>query len=298
MVTLKRPGYFTAPRNAAYCGLSTDDKTDKSAMPAENGDEFYEMDTKKVYKFNAESSEWIEQPDDTTAVDTGLPPMSTETIGHFLSNDGNSTHWQTIASSDFIITLTEGDDGIYTADKTYVEIKSAYDAKENIAVAMGDSRLPLMSAEIADNGDAGFTFGYTQIIAGGQLISTRAVNYHHTADPIADEWADADQSVDYTEIKQDTASKSHVSLYANSGVTVGLADGVYLFAACDERHRGLTCVYVCGTTSTVFNLSGMAGWSVEKNSAKANAIYINNTLDVELTVYITAIGQGSVDRFE
>lgn len=298
MVTLKRPGYFSAPRNAEYCGLSTDNKNDKSILPAENGDEFYEMDTKKVFIFNAISNEWIEQPDDTTAVDTGLPPMSTETIGHFLSNDGSSTHWQTIASSDFIITLTEGENGTYTADKTYVEIKTAYDAKENIAVAIGNSRLPLMSAEIADNGDAGFTFGYTQVTTGGQMISTRAVNCYHTADPIADEWADADQSVDYTQLKQDTASKSYVDLYANSGVTVGLADGVYLFAACDERHRGLSCVYVCGTTSTVFDLSGMAGWSVAKNSAKANAIYINNTLDVSLTVYITAIGQGSVGKFE
>lgn len=389
MVTLKRPGYFTAPRNAEYCGLSTDNKNDKTVMPAENGDEFYEMDTKKVYKFNAESNEWIEQPDDTTAVDTGLPPMSSETAGHFLSNDGSSTHWQTIASSDFIVTLTDNQDGTYESNKTFVEIKTAFDSKENIVVSIGngDTRLPLMSAEIADNGDAGFTFGYTKVTTDGQLVSTRGVNYYHTADPIADSWTDIDQVGEYLKIsggvldgnlsmgannitdvqeiqvnpanpiyigsvihaqgttgvkisattngelavvapdaqanykpinvgnptanthavtlgylteglKDEAATKSHVSLYANSGITVGLADGVYLFAACDERHRGLTCVYVCGTTSTVFNLSGMAGWSVEKNSAQANAIYINNTLDMPLMVYITAIGQGSADKFE
>lgn len=385
MISLKRPAYFSAPRNAEYCGLSTDDK---STIRAVNGDEFYEMDTKKVYKFNASSAEWIEQPDDTTAVDTGLPPMTTETVGYFLSNDGSSTHWQMIASSDFIINLTDNQDGTYTADKTYVQIKAAFDGKENIAVSIGGSetRLPLMSAEIADSGDAGFTFGYTKVTTDGQLVSTRGVNYYHTADPIDDQWTDIDQVGEYLKIsggvlsgnlsmgannitdvqevqvnpqnplflgsvihqqgtagvritattngelavvapdsqstyrpvnvgrptaddhavnlgylteglRDDTATKSHVDLYANSGVTVEIPDGVYLFAACDERHRGLTCVYVCSTTSTVFDLSGMAGWSVEKNNAKANAISINNTLDVPLTVYITAIGAGAVGNF-
>lgn len=382
MVTLERPAYYSAERYSEFCGLSTDNK---ATIKAENGDAFYEIDTGKFYRFNGTSGEWVEQPDDTTAVDTGLPAITTETAGHFLSNDGSVTHWQEIASMDFIITLTDNQDGTYSADKTYVEIKTALEEKENIAVSIGNgnTRLPLMNAEIAENGDAGFTFGYTQLTLDGQLVTTRAINYHHTADPVADEWTDADQTAEYLKLtggimdgnlsmgganitdvqeiqvnpanpvyigsvvhaqgtngvrltattndelavvapdsqstykpvhvgnptalthavtlgylaqeqKDATATKKHVDLAANSAITVGLDDGIYLFAACDERHRGLTCVFVCGTTSTVFDLSGMAGWAVSKNEAKANAIYIDNKIDTPLTVYITALGNGSV----
>ena len=382
MVTLERPAHYSAQRYSEYCGLSTDDK---ATIKAENGDEFYEIDTGKIYKFNGTSGEWVEQPGDTTAVDTGLPTITSETSGQFLSNDGTATHWQTIASMDFIITLTDNQDGTYTADKTYVEIKTALEEKENIAVSIGNghTRLPLMNAEIAENGDAGFTFGYTKLTLDGQLVSMRAVNYHHTADPVSDEWTDIDQAAEYLktsggtmdgnlsmgganitdvqelqvnpanpvyigsvvhaqgtngvrltattndelavvapdsqstykpvhvgnptalthavtlgylaqEQKDSTATKKSVDLQANSAITISLDDGAYLMAACDERHRGLTCVFVCGTTSTVFDLSGMAGWAVSKNDATANAIYIDNKIDTPLTVYITSIGNGGV----
>lgn len=382
MVTLERPAYYSAERYSEYCGLSTDDK---ATIKAGNGDEFYEIDTGKIYKFNGTSGEWVEQPGDTTAVDTGLPTITSETSGQFLSNDGTATHWQTIASMDFIITLTDNQDGTYAADKTYVEIKTALEEKENIAVSIGNghTRLPLMNAEIAENGDAGFTFGYTKLTLDGQLVSMRAVNYHHTADPVSDEWTDIDQAAEYLktsggtmdgnlsmgganitdvqelqvnpanpvyigsvvhaqgtngvrltattndelavvapdsqstykpvhvgnptalthavtlgylaqEQKDSTATKKSVDLQANSAITVSLDDGAYLFSACDERHRGLTCAFVCGTTSTVFDLSGMAGWAVSKNDATANAIYIDNKIDTPLTVYVTSVGGGSV----
>lgn len=382
MVTLERPAYYSAERYSEYCGLSTDDK---ATIKAGNGDEFYEIDTGKIYKFNGTSGEWVEQPGDTTAVDTGLPTITSETSGQFLSNDGTATHWQTIASMDFIITLTDNQDGTYAADKTYVEIKTALEEKENIAVSIGNghTRLPLMNAEIAENGDAGFTFGYTKLTLDGQLVSMRAVNYHHTADPVSDEWTDIDQAAEYLktsggtmdgnlsmgganitdvqelqvnpanpvyigsvvhaqgtngvrltattndelavvapdsqstykpvhvgnptalthavtlgylaqEQKDSTATKKSVDLQANSAITISLDDGAYLMAACDERHRGLTCAFVCGTTSTVFDLSGMAGWAVSKNDATANAIYIDNKIDTPLTVYVTSVGGGSV----
>lgn len=196
MVTLERPAYYTADRYAEYCGLSTDEK---AAIKANNADKFYEIDTAKEYRYNAASNEWIEQPADTAAVDTGLPPITSETSGHFLSNDGNATHWQAIASEDFIITLTEATpaDGTYTADKTWVEIKAAYDAKMNIAVSLDSARLPLMNAQFAGNGDAGFTFGYTQVTADAQLITTRAINYAHRANDSSDVWTDVDQTGEY-----------------------------------------------------------------------------------------------------
>lgn len=381
MITLTRPSYYDAPRYAQYCGLSTDDK---STILASNGDEYYEIDTAKFYRYNEASDEWIEQPSDTTAVDTGLPPITSETSGHFLSNDGSVTHWQELASTDFIITLTDNQDGTYAANKTYVEIKAAFDAKENIAVSIGngDTRLPLMSAEIADNGDAGFTFGYTKVTTDGQLVSTCGVNYYHTADHVNDAWTDIDQVGEYLKtgggvmsgnlsmgannitdvqeiqvnpqnpvyigsvihsagasgvrvtattngelavvapdsqasyrpinvgnptadnhavtlayltegLRDDTANKNHVNLAKSSGSTYSLQNGVYLLTACDTVHHGLTCVYMCGDTTTVFDLSGMAGWSVSKGVV-ANSIRIDNKSDVQpLDVYIIALGAGS-----
>lgn len=201
MITMTRPSYYDAPRYAEYCGLSTDDKT---TIDAVNADRFYEIDTGKRYIYNGASGEWVEQPDDTTAVDTGLPPITSETAGHFLANDGSVTHWQALASEDFIITLTEATppDGTYTANKTWVEIKAAFDAKENIAVSVGngDTRLPLMNAEVADDGNAGFTFGYTQVTTDGQLVSTRGINYAHRADPAEDVWTDIDQVGEYLQL--------------------------------------------------------------------------------------------------
>lgn len=377
MVTQTRPAYMLTERYAEYDGLSTDDK---STIDAKNSDKFYEIDTGKTYIYNAESKEWVAQPNSTTtAINTGIPPITAETTGHFLSNDGNVTHWQEIASTDFIVKLTDNNDGTYTSGKTYVEIKTAYDSKENIAVELDNSRLPLMNAQFA-NGEAGFTFGYTQVTIGGQLVSTRAIHYLHMEG--VDEWTDADQTGEYLKteggilagdlsmgsnnitdvqelkvdgqyplylgnvihssgtqgvrmtcttngeaaivapdsqsvyrpinvgsptmndhavtlgylmqgLQRDTTTKNHVSLVRSSGSTYSLPNGVYLLTACDTVHRGLTCVYMCGDTTTVYDLSGMAGWSVTKG-AVANSIYINNKSDVQgLDVYINAIGAAS-----
>lgn len=294
MITLERPAYYIVERYAEYCGLSTDNKAD--IKDPHNGDTFHEMDTSKKYRYNEAGKEWVEQPKDSVAADTDIPAMTSETKGKFLSNDGAVTKWQDIASTDFIVELTDNKDGTYAANKTFVEIKTAFEDNENIAVAIGNSRLPLMNGEIAENGDAGFTFGYTQVTTDGQLLTTRAINYHHTADPASDEWADADQTTDFSQLAHidSAATKSHVELEKNSAITVNLTDGTYLMTACDERHRGLTCVFVCGSSSTVFDLSGMAGWAVSKNANASNAIYIDNKIDTPLTVYITAIGGGNV----
>ena len=381
MVTLERPAYYVNERFAEYCGLSTDDKG--AIKEPHNGDYFDELDTSKVYRYNAASAEWVEQPKDGVSVDSNIPAMTSETAGHFLSNDGTATHWQEFASADFIITLTDNKDGTYVADKTFVEIKAALEGKENIAVAIGNghTRLPLMSAEVAESGDAGFTFGYTQLTLDGQLVTTRAVNYFHSADPASDQWTDVDQTAEYLkttggvmdgnlsmannniidiqelqinpanpvyigsvihtqgtpgvrvtatsnhelavvapdsqseykpinvadptalthavtlgylaqEQKDSTATKKTYELQQNSAITVSLNDGIYLFSACDEQHRGLCVVYVCGNSSTVSNIGEMTGWAVSKNSYTNNAIYIDNTLTIPLTVYVTSIGNG------
>lgn len=58
MVALERPAYYSAQRYSEYCGLSTDDK---GTIKAENGDKFIEMDTSKVYRYDATGKKWTEQ---------------------------------------------------------------------------------------------------------------------------------------------------------------------------------------------------------------------------------------------
>lgn len=196
MITLERPAYYNAKRYNEYTGLSTDDK---STIDAYNADEFYEINTGKTYKYNEVSNEWVEQPEDTTAVDTGIPPITAETTGHFLSNDGNVTHWQTIGSENFVIQLTEHTaQDTYTADKTWVEIKAAYDAKQNIVVRVDSSEFQLMNAQFANGDSAGFTFGYTQVMYDGEAVTTRAIHYYHVDG--SDEWKGADETTEYLKI--------------------------------------------------------------------------------------------------
>lgn len=59
MISLDRASYQVQPRYAEYAGLSTDIKPVESIN---NGDEFQEIDTGFVYKFDETNSEWVKQP--------------------------------------------------------------------------------------------------------------------------------------------------------------------------------------------------------------------------------------------
>lgn len=193
MITLTRPAYYSNFRNNQYCGLENDDK---STISASNGDEYYEIDTAKIYIYSEASNEWIVQPDDTTAIDTGLPPITSETIGHFLSNDGSVTKWQAIASKNFVINLTEQNAGqSYIADKTWMQIKAAFDGEENLVVRLNGSEMPLMSASMADNGNATLTFGYTELNDNDGNLVTRHIEYLHQGDD--DSWTDVVYTGEY-----------------------------------------------------------------------------------------------------
>lgn len=193
MITLTRPAYYDKHRYAQYCGL---EKDDKSTILASNGDEYYEIDTAKIYIYNEASNEWIVQPDDTTAIDTGLPPITSETMGHFLSNDGAVTKWQPIASKNFVINLTEQNAGqSYIADKTWMQIKAAFDGEENLVVRLNGSEMPLMSASMADNGNATLTFGYTELNDNDGNLVTRHIEYLHQGDD--DSWTDVVYTGEY-----------------------------------------------------------------------------------------------------
>lgn len=224
MITLTRPAYYSNFRNNQYCGLENDDK---STISASNGDEYYEIDTAKIYIYNEASNEWIVQPDDTTAIDTGLPPITSETMGHFLSNDGSVTKWQSIASKNFVIGLTEDvDNGTYTADKTWVEIKTAYDEAQNIVIRLDGSEMPLMNASMANDGNATLVFGYTEIKEQEGSVVTRAINYLHQDD--VDIWRDSVASGEYVSKSGSTMTGPlrlvETPIYDNEAITKKYAD--------------------------------------------------------------------------
>ena len=58
MISLDRASYQVQPRYAEYVGLSTDVKP----VEVDNGDEFQEIDTGFVYKFDETNTEWVKQP--------------------------------------------------------------------------------------------------------------------------------------------------------------------------------------------------------------------------------------------
>lgn len=224
MITLTRPAYYSNFRNNQYCGL---EKDDKSTISASNGDEYYEIDTAKIYIYNEASHEWIVQPDDTAAIDTGLPPITSETTGHFLSNDGSVTKWQSIASKNFVIGLTEDvDNGTYTADKTWVEIKTAYDESQNIVIRLDGSEMPLMNASMANDGNATLVFGYTEIKEQEGNVVTRAINYLHQDD--VDIWRDSVASGEYVSKSGSTMTGPlrlvETPIYENEAITKKYAD--------------------------------------------------------------------------
>ena len=149
-------------------------------------------------------------------VDSGIPAMSTATADKYLSNDGTSAVWVDAPEADkivpeFLITLTEGEeDGVYTADKTYNQIKAAYDAGHPLIVLVGNGRLPMLNGEINEDG-AGFTFGYTEVRTGGDYIVTRSVHYLHTS--TEDLWTDNDATGEYLK-KTDAANLVHYTAEA------------------------------------------------------------------------------------
>lgn len=238
MITLTRPAYYSNFRNNQYCGL---EKDDKSTISASNGDEYYEIDTAKIYIYSEASNEWIVQPDDTTAIDTGLPPITSETMGHFLSNDGSVTKWQSIASKNFVIGLTEDvDNGTYTADKTWVEIKTAYDEAQNIVIRLDGSEMPLMNASMANDGNATLVFGYTEIKEQEGNVVTRAINYLHQDD--VDIWRDSVASGEYVSKSGSTMTGPlrlvETPIYENEAITKKYADERVLKVAFNRGSDG------------------------------------------------------------
>lgn len=160
----------------------------------------------------------------------------------------------------------------YTADASYEMIKAAYDAGDIIKVRIvqdGDnSELPLMNASF--NGtNAGFTFGYTQITTGGQLLSTRAINYLHTS--TIDKWEDADDSTD-------------LSIYISTagGTINGNLDVTGQVKAQTVHVDGEAPIYL-GSTNVADEKGARITGIVNENAA---AVVVPNTQNTYANVYV------------
>ena len=128
MISLDRASYQTEPRYAEYVGLSTDVKPIDS--PVENGDEFQEIDTGKVYKFDIDTAQWYEQPTGggtsvvLDSIEVFTPPNKTiYTVGQTFDTTG----MQIIARYNLGLTkivteYTYSPDGALTNEDTYVTI--------------------------------------------------------------------------------------------------------------------------------------------------------------------------------
>lgn len=138
---------------------------------------------------------------DELEIDSGIPPMTSATVDKVLSNDGVTAKWVDTPSVDrtppeFLITLTENpNNGTYTADRTYNQIKAAYDAGKILAVLVGNGKLPMVNAEVNGDNGAGFTFGYTELRAHGASVVTRAIHYLHSASD--DIWSESGSDGEY-----------------------------------------------------------------------------------------------------
>lgn len=56
MITQYRPAYYTAPRAASFAGRSIDTKP----VDVANGSTYEEIDTGRIYRFDAENKQWVE----------------------------------------------------------------------------------------------------------------------------------------------------------------------------------------------------------------------------------------------
>lgn len=57
MITQYRPSYYQSPRASSFAGRSVDDKP----LDVENGSEFKEIDTGRIFRYDKENNLWIEQ---------------------------------------------------------------------------------------------------------------------------------------------------------------------------------------------------------------------------------------------
>lgn len=191
-------------------------------------------------------------------VDSGIPAMSNVTADKYLSNDGTNAVWIDAPEADkvapeFLITLTEdtGND-TYTADKTYNQIKAAYDSGHILSVIIGNGKLPMTNAEVNGDNGAGFTFGYTEIRAQGSAVVTRSVHYLHSGTD--DLWTEATTEGEYIQ----TSGGAMAGPLTLSGVPI-------------NEHEAVSKGYVDSRIfKVVFTRNAVAGLNADKTIGEIN----------------------------
>ena len=97
-------------------------------------------------------------------------------------NFGGSDRY--IIPQDFIINVTEGSEGNFTADKTYAEILEAYNMGHTLYVDCESFRLPLIGFSSLSGGSFVFTLT-SSIMAMGVFITNNAIDVEmHNLEPV------------------------------------------------------------------------------------------------------------------
>lgn len=131
--------------------------------------------------------------------DSGVTPI--KGVDYFTDSEISEIENKASQNTALVINLTENvNNGTYTADKTYSQIKQAFDNNKRLLVMVNstsEAQLPLLIAEFANNGDAGLTFGYTEVRTNGDFIVTRSIHLSHTEDTGLDVWEEKTLSEQY-----------------------------------------------------------------------------------------------------
>ena len=115
------------------------DMKDINVQEAPMGSRCYVINTGAWYVLN-DKGEWKVVPkkeEGGGGQGAALPGMGEVTKGMYLTNDGSNAEWARIESNLFLIHLIQGEpdsngNPTYTVDKTYAEIKTAYDAGKKV----------------------------------------------------------------------------------------------------------------------------------------------------------------------
>lgn len=221
-------------------------------------------DDKVLYIYVEESSSWI---------NSGINDVD---LSNYYTIDQTDTLIKKVET--YVITLTEIGDGSYTSDRTYEEIKSAYDNNQILVVKVGDGLLPLLNAEINADG-AGFTFGYTQVSANSDHVVTRAIHYLYSdKTPAVDEWTDATETTEYLKVVSTSGNFNRVYGIAKEGTALLLNTSTGADASTVAVRTG---------TGTLRVVTG-----TDKNDA-VNVSQLNTKLDkvTSVTTYPTLYGK-------